>query len=446
MDDLATRLDIPVGDEFDGFEVFVVGGAVRDAHRGMDPEDFDLMAVPRPGEIADPVDVLGERMEFNDPESSAPVFFDSHGREVALPRTEESTGEGFGDFDFHVVSPDTPVDEAVETDLERRDLTVNAMAWSVRDGELFDPHGGREDLDAGVVRHVSDAFREDPLRVVRMARFAPRLDAEVAPETMDIARDVAAETDDGGEGRIDALPIERVTQEFRKVVKQAGGNAGEFFRILDEADALEDTFPTVKEHGVEEVARVVDGAAESGFPAVLAALGDELGDRADAFIDSQDITRQERATVRMGRDELASIRRFDELPADRAVDVFGRINGDRGASVESFVDAADGEDVDREAVVERLEAASQVFENVDGAEVFNREGIDPAEVEGERIGELIAEHRADELAAESGGGGSLEKSHHSHGKGSSVANTDASADNDEYESRDRGIDGDLLDG
>lgn len=423
MHELQSRLDVPVGPEFDDFEVFVVGGAVRDALRGFDPEDIDLMVVPVPGEIDDPVDVLAERMTMIDPESTIPVFMDSHGREVALPRTEENAGAGHRGFDMHVVPAGTPVDEAVRIDLERRDLTVNAMAFNVRTGNLFDPFDGRGDLEAGVVRHVSDAFREDPLRVVRLARFAPRLNAEIPDETLALARDIAGQRDENGNFVLGELPVERVTKEFRKVVRQAD-DVGRFFRVLaeieapeealdepdapDELTALDLTFPVVANDDVDAIAEVVSEArlaAPEGrrVDAALAAIGQVIDD-AEAFAESQDITRQERATVHAGRRFGDRVRRFDSVPADDAIEAFARVAGERGASVQAHLAAAEGvaraHDLpfDRDAVAARFERARDAFESIDGASLIE-EDVHPENIGGEAFRELLDERRADRLAA-----------------------------------------------
>ncbi len=395
MNEFESRLDVPVGDEFDGFAVFVVGGAVRDAARGVDPEDFDLMAVPRPGEVENPVEVLSDRMTMIDPESTIPVFDDSHGREVALPRTEENSGVGHKGFNMSVVPAGTPVNEAVRVDLERRDLRVNALAFNARTGDLFDPHNGLEDLENGVVRHVSEAFREDPLRVVRLARFAPRLHADVAPETEDLARDVAEN------GQLAHLPVERVTKEFRKVVHQAD-NPGRFFQVLDSVNALEDTFPVVAGHSVDAVAQAVTDArnnapAERRLDAVLAVLGAVLGDDARAFADQQDVQNQERATLLAAREGVSNMAVFHRLDSLEAVSVFDHLGGERGADVEAFVDAAESlhADVNRGAVDSRLADAREAFEFVDGAMVMDAEGVQPGvDVSGEEFGEMMDSHRA----------------------------------------------------
>jgi len=170
----------PLGDEYDGIpEVLVVGGWARDYFRdGVEPDDVDLMVA---GTDAEEMESRG----FTQVEAASGfgVFLDSLGREVALAREEVSTGDGHKDFDVHPVPADVPAREAVERDLKRRDFTVNAIAFD-RDGYLWDPHHGVRDLDRGVLRAVDEhAFVHDPLRVLRGARFAARLGAEIDDST-----------------------------------------------------------------------------------------------------------------------------------------------------------------------------------------------------------------------------------------------------------------------
>lgn len=383
---------VPVGPEFDGFAVFAVGGAVRDALRGVRPADVDLMAVPRNGQVSDPVAVLRDRMKFVDPDSTIPVFVDSHGREVALPRTEQSSGEGHTNFAMSVVPVDMPVDKTVKTDLHRRDLTVNAMAMNARSGKLVDPFGGVDDLQGGVLRHVSEAFVDDALRVVRLARFVARLDGRVAPETMELARSISEQ--------VANVPVERVTKEFRKVVKQAD-DAGRFFQVLADVDALAVTFPVVADHDVDAVAQAVNDThtGDDRFTAVMAALGDLLGTDADRFAQSGDLFNQEVASLKMGRELLGDVARFDSLNDRKAVAVFGRLNSDRGGSLSAFVAAADARhDMDVNAVRNRLSATSDVFDTVTGRSVMESEGVTPGvDIDGGEFGNLLAQHRADAL-------------------------------------------------
>ena len=398
--DSITRLvqSVPVGPAFDGFAVFVVGGAVRDALRGHDPEDIDLMAVPRPGEVSDPVAVLEDRMTRIDPASAFPVFRDSHGREVALPRTEESTGDGFHDFDVSLVSPGTPVPEAVRTDLERRDLTVNAMAANARTDELFDPFGGREDLRAGVVRHVSDAFREDPLRVVRLARFAPRLGADVAPETEQVARETAP--------KVAAVPQERVTQEARKAFRQADDPA-RFFRVLRQVGALGAAFPALADlptgdrQDVLAHVRAVRAIAGPTPRLGLAAVGMALTEDArEAFIAKQDLRNDEVRALREATRLVPVLRRADRADAEAVVAAAETLRRDGGLTPLAAVGLAQARARARTVacpvvrVAERLRVALRAVDRVDGETVMTRENVRPGrDVSGERFGAMLRAHR-----------------------------------------------------
>ena len=143
-------------------DIYLVGGAVRDALLELPVEERDWVVV---GATPDEMEALGYRLVGKD----FPVFLHPDtSDEYALARTERKAGTGHKGF-----SIDADPSVTLEQDLKRRDLTVNAMARS-DDGELIDPYGGQRDLAAGVLRHVSDAFTEDPLRVLRVARFAAR--------------------------------------------------------------------------------------------------------------------------------------------------------------------------------------------------------------------------------------------------------------------------------
>jgi tRNA nucleotidyltransferase/poly(A) polymerase len=224
------------------------------------------------------------------------------------------------------------------------------------------------------------------------------LNAVVAEETIEMARSVS-------DDRLRTLPVERVTNEFRKAVRQAD-DAGQFFRVLDAVDALEQTFPVLAEQNTHDLARTVSTArnaadtAEDRFGSVLAALGDLLGDDAERVADAADLTRQEQATLHVGRDVLADVARFDQLPDSEVVAVFGRLNSDRGADPSAFVAAADArhDNVDRKAVEQRLRRAAHVFNAVDGAAVIHDEGVTPGvDMSGEEFGELLADRRAEAL-------------------------------------------------
>lgn len=226
---------VPAPDQFDGIDWFVVGGFPRDALRGIARSDVDIAA----GGVT-PQEMLDRG--FRPVEgSNFPVFIDDLGREVALFREERSTGDHHTDFEAISIDADVPVMKALERDLQRRDLTVNAIAVDPETGEMFDPHGGITDLREGRVRPVSDAFLEDPLRVVRAARFAARLDATVVEEAWPLLREAAEKIS------AESVPRERLAAELRKTFKQAE-TPSVFFRVLDDVpgiDALDRTFPMV---------------------------------------------------------------------------------------------------------------------------------------------------------------------------------------------------------
>jgi tRNA nucleotidyltransferase (CCA-adding enzyme) len=179
---------------------YVVGGAVRDRLLGLPVSDRDHVVV---GATVDEMKAAGFKPVGRD----FPVFLhpESH-EEYALARTERKVAPGYAGFVFHA---DPSV--SLEADLERRDLTINAMAEDDAGGRIVDPFGGRRDLDARVFRHVGPAFVEDPVRILRVARFAARFpDFGVAPDTMALMRSMVRD------GEIDALVPERVWQEFSR--------------------------------------------------------------------------------------------------------------------------------------------------------------------------------------------------------------------------------------
>ena len=164
-------------------KIFLVGGAVRDQLLGLPDSDKDWVVVG-----ATPQQMLDRG--FTAVGKDFPVFLHPETKEeYALARKERKTGVGYGGFDFNI---DTSV--SLKQDLERRDLTINAMARS-DEGELIDPYGGQQDLAQRRLRHVSDAFAEDPLRVLRVARFYARfhhLGFEIAPSTFKLLQVMCA--------------------------------------------------------------------------------------------------------------------------------------------------------------------------------------------------------------------------------------------------------------
>lgn len=255
-------------------QVFVVGGAVRDELLGIAGRDRDWVVVgSTPQQMLD-AGFLPVGRDF-------PVFLhpQTH-EEYALARSERKTGPGYHGFSFHA-APDV----TLEQDLARRDLTINAIARAA-DGTLIDPYGGQRDLAARVLRHVSPAFAEDPVRILRVARFAARFDGfSVAPETLALMRDMV----DGGE--VDHLVPERVWQELARGLMEP--RPSRMFELLRECGALQRLLPEVArlwgvpqraEHHPEvdtgvHLMMVLDMSARLDAPLTVryACLGHDLG-------------------------------------------------------------------------------------------------------------------------------------------------------------------------
>jgi tRNA nucleotidyltransferase (CCA-adding enzyme) len=209
-------------------KTYLVGGAVRDRLLGRTVTEHDYVVV---GATPDELVALGLRPVGKD----FPVFLHPRtGEQYALARTERKTGPGYYGFETRF-APDVTLEE----DLARRDLTINAMA-SDDDGNIVDPHGGRRDLEARLLRHVSPAFVEDPLRVLRVARFAARfagLGFTVAPETLELMRGIAAS------GELAALVPERVWVETERALGEQQPTV--YFEVLRACGALEVVFPEI---------------------------------------------------------------------------------------------------------------------------------------------------------------------------------------------------------
>lgn len=263
-----------------GMKIYLVGGAVRDRLLGLDPGDRDWVVV---GATQAQMEALGFKAVGRD----FPVFLHPEtGEEHALARTERKSGRGYRGF---VVDADPSV--TLEQDLQRRDFTVNAIAEDA-DGALVDPYGGARDIEARVLRHVGPAFAEDPLRVLRAARFMARfasLGFTVAPETMALMRGMVAS------GELDALVPERVWQELRRALASATPSAflatlracGALAVVLPEVDALYGIPQRAEYHpevdtGVHQemvsdmAARLAPGDARIGFAALVHDLGKAL--------------------------------------------------------------------------------------------------------------------------------------------------------------------------
>ena len=255
-------------------QVYCVGGAVRDELLGLSVQDRDFVVV---GTTPTEMELAGYKPVGKD----FPVFLHPNTRdEYALARTERKTAKGYKGFQVHA-DPDV----TLEQDLARRDLTINAIAKD-ESGHLIDPYSGIQDLKDKVLRHVSPAFSEDPVRILRAARFAARfIDFDVAPATMDLMREMVEK------GEVDALVPERVWQEISKGLMEEKPSrmfevlraCGALKKIMPELDALWGVPQPANHHpeidtGVH-VMMVIDYAASKQYqlPVRFAALMHDLG-------------------------------------------------------------------------------------------------------------------------------------------------------------------------
>jgi tRNA nucleotidyltransferase (CCA-adding enzyme) len=206
-------------------KIYQVGGAIRDRLLRQSVKDRDWVVV---GSTPDEMTALGYKPVGKD----FPVFLHpvSH-EEYALARTERKAGKGYKGFIFHT-SPDI----SIEDDLARRDLTINAIAEDEA-GNLIDPFAGKKDLEQGILRHVSRAFTEDPLRVLRVARFAARLGFKVAEETMQLMRAI------GTSGELETLTAERVWSETDRALSEKYPTR--YILVLRACNALKILFPEI---------------------------------------------------------------------------------------------------------------------------------------------------------------------------------------------------------
>jgi len=285
---------------------YVVGGAVRDALLGLPVKDHDHVVVG-----ATPEQML--KAGFRAVGKDFPVFLHpkTH-EEYALARTERKTAPGYHGFVFHA-APDV----TLEQDLVRRDLTINAMAQG-EDGVIVDPLGGRRDLELRLFRHVSEAFAEDPVRILRVARFAARLpEFRVAPETNALMRQMVEA------GEVDALVPERVWQELARGLMEC--QPSRMLVVLDECGALARLLPELDTQ--EPALRVIDTAAQHDHPLEIrfAALMRDLGTTAvEAVSRRLKVPNECRDLAIMTAREHDVLAQAGELDAEALVTLFER--------------------------------------------------------------------------------------------------------------------------
>lgn len=398
-------------------QTYVVGGAVRDQLLGLPVADRDHVVV---GATPDEMIALG----FTPVGRDFPVFL--HPRtheEYALARTERKSGHGYKGFTVYA-APEVSLEE----DLRRRDLTINAMALDEA-GRLIDPYGGQRDLQAKLFRHVSEAFAEDPVRILRVARFAARFpDFSIAPETMALMRKIVEA------GEVDALVPERVWQELSRGLMErqpsrmflALRECGALAKLLPELDRLFGV-PQPPEHHPEidtgaHVILVIDWAARQDFslPVRFAALTHDLGKGATSpelwprhighEAKSADLVRAMSARIRAPADcrdlamavarEHGIVHRALELRPGTVVELLERVDAFRRPErFNEFLQACECDFRGRPGFEERpfpavdyLKQALAAAQGVDAGAVARR--VDPA-----RIREAVFQARTEAVAA-----------------------------------------------
>lgn len=396
---------------------FLVGGAVRDKVMDREPNDFDFVVV---GVSPDEMEERG----FQKIEASFPVFLDDKGREFALARTEQKIGNGYKGFEVF-----TGKDISLREDLERRDFTMNAMAMN-RDGKIIDPFDGQRDIERGIVRHVSDAFSEDPLRVIRLARFTARFDFEPAKETIELAREVVNE--------LTEIPEERIFEEFRKAMRQAD-SPRKFFEVLEETGAFKEFMPEAQEmtevpagpeefHGDNSVFEHTMNMVEEMFNvrgndefALMSAFFHDIGkiatpddelprhlkhesrglDTFDEITDRLTFTNRHERIIRAVIENHMRVTRFTEMRDSTQVKFVERMDKRDDDRLELLRDVmvadsratANVEEIDTTEFNERVEEIREVIDEVDGNDVVEQF----PHLEGKQIHDQLTHMRTERL-------------------------------------------------
>lgn len=365
-------------------QVYCVGGAVRDELLGLPVRDRDWVVV---GATPEALQARG----FQPVGRDFPVFLHPQTREeYALARTERKSGPGYRGFVVRY-SPEV----TLEDDLKRRDLTINAMARD-SDGHLIDPWNGRRDLRDRILRHVSEAFAEDPVRILRIARFAARFhDFSIAPETLALMRRMVAH------GEADHLVPERVWQELARGLMEE--HPARMIEVLRECGALARIVPELEQVWNQDAASRLDAAARAGAPlpvrfavllhGVAAGTGSQTGERRDAAARTDAIAKRLRAPAE-SRDlarllvaELPLLTIAGSLDAPELVQMIERLDGlRRPQRMEEVLQACSIVRPDQE--LERVRQAAAAMRSLDAGAIAQagpaatiRERLDRARTE-----------------------------------------------------------------
>ena len=330
-------------------KIYEVGGAVRDELLGLPVKDRDYVVV---GATPEEMIELGFRPVGRD----FPVFLhpETH-EEHALARTERKTARGYHGFEFY-----SAPDVTLEQDLARRDLTINAIARD-EDGMLIDPFDGAEDLSAGILRHVGPAFPEDPVRILRVARFAARFGFDIAPETFELMRAMVAN------GEVDALVPERVWQELARGLMEK--RPSRMIEVLQECGALERIAPelaTIFEtpEASQSALDALDKAAEdeASLEVRFAALARALDPYAvEALAGRLKLPASVRELATLAARHANTIEDALELDAESVLDLLNAADAwRRPERFQALIDAAGAADRARALLNRALKAAASV--------------------------------------------------------------------------------------
>lgn len=288
-------------------KIYMVGGAVRDQILGLEPKDRDWVIVGADNQDIKFLETQGYSLVGQD----FPVYLHPQtGEEYALARRERKVGNGYNGFSW------STQDVSLEEDLSRRDLTINAMAYDPTNKAVIDPFGGQRDLKDGILRHVSLAFAEDPLRVLRVARFAARYGFSVDPDTMSLMSRLVSS------GELDHLTAERVWKEFEKLFAEEHVVWG--LEILNQCGALQRLFNI---EFLDADKHVLDRAIDTDAP--IASLCALFFSRCDLKSLEKKIRLPSSVmeTIRLYRDYFGLITSFDRLPSSEKIAVLKNVGG-----------------------------------------------------------------------------------------------------------------------
>ena len=290
-------------------KTYIVGGAVRDALMGKFPKDTDYVIV---GATEKDINSLIKK-GFTQVGNSFPVFINpKNGFEYALARTERKVGVGYSGFECNTTNV------KLEDDLLRRDLTINAIAYDETTKKYIDPYNGQDDIKNKILRHVSNAFSEDPVRVLRVARFSNNLSFDVHPSTIKLMKNIVKS------GELSFIVHDRIIMELKKALNS--GTIKIFLEVLNKVHALGVLFPGVKIN--KNLIDIIECACSENidsyrldyFWASLLSLSDEII-RVEIY-DKYKLKKETRAFVEQTIKQSANYRKLKKIKSDRIIEIF----------------------------------------------------------------------------------------------------------------------------